>query len=81
MNVHFEALSRRLTRDVRRQRNHRLQTQFLSSKLKDALPRGHIGGPNGARITQIPPNPRFGRTTPKAASAGGMCLPGVEELT
>ena len=67
MNVRFEALSRRLTRGVRRRRNHRHRTQFLSSKLKDALPRGHIGGPNAARIMQIPSRARFGQKPTGAA--------------
>src|SRR5450756_2036829 len=37
-------------------RNHRHWTQFLSSKLKDALPHDHIGGPNGAPIMPSLPN-------------------------
>ena len=80
MNVRFEALSRRLTRDVRRRRNHRHWTQFLSSKLKDALPPGHIGGPNGVPIMRIPPNARFGEATPNPAGAGGTSLPGRSSL-
>lgn len=64
------------------ERNHQHRTQFLNSKLKDALPRDHIGGPNGALITQIPPNARFGRITPKPdAQAARACRAGAAYLT
>ena len=56
-------------------------TQFSNSKLKDALPHDHNGGPNGAPVMQIPPDARFGRTTSKRDGAGGTCLPGPEQLT